>query len=180
VQNKKASILIWAIFLSLIISISFLSISTQITKNLKTSQSSQNIIEKQNQINNVLKNSQENKKIIWNTIIEMENKSFIKSLKKNEILKINFPQNSTIELKLLNSWIIFYNTWSSNTWILDNNTPNIETNIEQNKNLILKNYSWYTKIKLTSNNKFDLPEKKYKIIEYIWNKKVIKSLWILK
>jgi len=56
-NSKKASILIWAIFLSLIISLSFLSISTKITKNLKeNSKNNINIIE-QNKIENILKNS---------------------------------------------------------------------------------------------------------------------------
>lgn len=48
--NKKASILIWAIFLSLIISLSFLSISTKITKNLKENSTNNKEIIGQNQI----------------------------------------------------------------------------------------------------------------------------------
>jgi predicted PurR-regulated permease PerM len=56
-KDRKASILIWSIFLSLIISISFLSISTQITKNLKNANNLKNNLETENNINNLLKNT---------------------------------------------------------------------------------------------------------------------------
>jgi len=62
--NSKASILIWAIFLSLIVSVSFISISTKITKNLKNSFNINSNLEKQNKINNILKKSENNTETI--------------------------------------------------------------------------------------------------------------------
>jgi hypothetical protein len=54
---RKASILIWAIFLSLIISVSFIEISTKINKNLKNNKNIINNIqldlETENLINNI-------------------------------------------------------------------------------------------------------------------------------
>ena len=179
-KSKNASILIWAIFLSLIISVSFLSISTKITKNLKNSSNLNIDLEKENKIQNLLYSSNNNSEILWNIEIQIENKKLKYSLKKWEIYKIHFPKNSQINLKLTNSWIIEYNTWTTSSWILYSNSPEISTNINANNNLILKNLAWYSSFKLISNNKFEFSDKKYKIIEKIWNKKIIKSSWILK
>jgi hypothetical protein len=63
-NNEKASILIWSIFLSLIISISFLSISTKITKNLKNNSKLDSDLEKQNKINNLIKSSENDTEIL--------------------------------------------------------------------------------------------------------------------
>ena len=176
--NKKASILIWAIFLSLIVSVSFISISTKITKNLKNSSNLSLNLEKQNKINNLLKTSENNTETIWNTTIYIENKTLKKSLKKDETYTIKFPLSSTITLKLTNSWIIKYKLDTEN-WFLNN------TNLEKgfsNKSwdLILENFSWNSSFEIISNNKFEIDERNYKIIEKIWNKEVIKSFWKIK
>jgi len=178
--NKNASILIWAIFLSLIISISFLSISTKITKNLKTNNSLNREISEQNDINNILKTSENDIEQIWNYKIYIENKNLKKSLKKDEIYEITFPEQSNITLNITNSWILLYNTWWTNTWILYNNLLNLNSTINTWEILKLINLSWITSFELISNNKFDIPEKNYKIVEIIWNKQIIKSNWILK
>jgi hypothetical protein len=52
--NKKASILIWAIFLSLIISVTFISISTKINKNLKNNSEIINNIKINNEVINII------------------------------------------------------------------------------------------------------------------------------
>jgi len=102
--SKKASILIWAIFLSLIISLSFLSISTKITKNLKeNSQNNISIIE-QNNFEKILKTSNLDTEIIWNKTIYIENRSLKKSLKKSEEYEIKFRKDSTININLTSSW----------------------------------------------------------------------------
>jgi len=175
--NSKASILIWAIFLSLIVSVSFISISTKITKNLKNSFNINSNLEKQNKINNILKKSENNTETIWNTTIYIENKTLKKSLKKGEIYTIKFPVSSNITLKLTNSWIIKYK-FNSDIWIFNN--TNSEINLNWSWDLILENFAWYSSFELTSDNKFDIIEKKYKIIEKTWNKEVIKSFWKIK
>jgi hypothetical protein len=50
-KNKRASILLWAVMLSLIIAITFISISTKINKNIKLSGEINNFIEEKNKIN---------------------------------------------------------------------------------------------------------------------------------
>ncbi len=52
--NQKASILIWAIFLSVVISISFLGISTKIHKNIKNSGDFIDTIDTQSEIANYI------------------------------------------------------------------------------------------------------------------------------
>ena len=185
--NKKASILIWSIFLSLIISISFLSISTKITKNLKNNDLNNANILEENRVQNILKTSENDiedntTEEIWNNTIYIENKILKKSLKKDEIYSIKFPTTSNITLKLTSSGVLLYAfSWTINdSWILKNNNNKIENNTTWIWNLILTNYSWYVSFELISNNKFDIPEKKYKIIEKIWNKEIIKSMWIIK
>ena len=179
-NNKKASILIWAIFISLIISVSFLNISTKITKNLKNSSNLNLDLEKENKIQNLLYSSNNDSKILENTEIQIENKTLKYSLKKWEVYKIQFPKTTQINLQLTNSWIIEYNTWATNSWILYSSNSILSANINANNDLVLKNLAWYSTFKLTSDNKFEFSDKKYKIIETIWNKKIIKSSWILK
>ena len=176
--NKKASILIWSIFLSLIISISFLSISTKITKDLKNNDLNNKNILELSKIQNILKTSENDIEEVWNNIIYIENKTLKKSLKKDEIYTILFPTESNITLSLTSSWVIFYE-YSWNSWILRNNDPTLTETIDSNDSLKLINYSWYVSFELNSDNKFDILEKKYKIIEKIWNKEIIKSSWTL-
>jgi hypothetical protein len=52
--NIKASILIWAIFLSLIISVTFISVSTKINKNLRENYSLTDKINLENEIGNII------------------------------------------------------------------------------------------------------------------------------
>jgi len=52
--NIKASILIWATFLSLIITVTFVSISTNINKNLKNNLSLTDKFKLEDQINNII------------------------------------------------------------------------------------------------------------------------------
>lgn len=177
--SKKWSILLWAIFLSLIISISFLSISTKITKKLKESNTINTDLEEQNNIYKTLKTSQNNIEKIWNKTIYIENKSLEKSLKKDETYSIHFPLESNINLELTSSWVIKYE-YDSTSWILNNADSNLVITINSNSNLLLTNYSWFASYKLESDNKFEITEKKYKIIEKIWNKNIIKSSFIIK
>ncbi|MDP2396646.1 MAG: hypothetical protein Q8S84_04375 [bacterium] len=65
-NSTKASILIWAIFISLIISVSFIQISTKINKNLKNNEKIINSLNSYNEIDNnineaIINNSYQNK-----------------------------------------------------------------------------------------------------------------------
>lgn len=176
-NNKKASILLWAVMLSLIIAIIFISISTKINKNIKNSSKIQNFIEEKNKIE-IAKTTlidtdiSENKAIIF-----QDNKERIFSLKSQEDLSLSFSGTSDFNIDI---WIInwaeinyFYeNAWNitnsgivssskSFTWKLDstNNTWN----------LILKNLWGYSKFKINSENSFETWKKSYKIVTKIWN-----------
>jgi hypothetical protein len=94
-KQKKASILIWSIFLSLIISISFFSIATKITKNLKSNNNIEENYKKNKTINNILKNFSGSNITKNNLEFFIENSNLQKSLKKYEKIIINFPQSST-------------------------------------------------------------------------------------
>ena len=177
--GKKGSVLIWAIFLSLVISISFISISTKITKNLKNSSINNKAIEENIKINEILKTSEKNVENIWNKTIFISNKKLDKSLKNNERFVIDFEINSIINLDLITSSLISYELiWTkTDSWILTWSLNNYETGIWK---LELINHSWYTKFTLLSDNKFEIWEKNYKIIENIWSKKIIRNRWVLK
>lgn len=177
--SKKGSVLIWAIFLSMAISISFISISTKITKNLKSNSINNKNVDENNKISEILKTSEKNVENIWNNTIFIENKKIEKSLKNNETYDINFKKNSIINLEIINSSIISYElTGTKNeSWILTWTLNNYETWIWR---LRLINYSWYAQFNLVSDNKFEILEKKYKIIENIWSKKIIKTRGVIK
>jgi hypothetical protein len=63
-KNKKASILIWAIFLSLMISLSFISISTKITESLKNNNTNNKNIKENNDMREIILNSEKAIEII--------------------------------------------------------------------------------------------------------------------
>ena len=116
---------------------------------------------------------------ILNNTIYIENTTLKKSLNINEIYTIDFSTDSVIELNLTSSWVLYYE-YNLGSWILKNNSTSLNTTINAGNNLKLTNYSWYISFELSSDNKFDIDEKKYKIIETIWNKEVVKSMWIIK
>jgi hypothetical protein len=137
-----------------------------------------NIIE-QNKIEKILKTSNLDTETVWNKFIYIENRSLKKSLKKSEEYEISFNTNSIININLTSSWIIYYKLdWTeSSSWILTWSLNNYDTWVWT---LTLTNYSGYVNFELSSNNKFEIPEKKYKIIEHIWNKNIIKTRGIIK
>lgn len=159
------------------ISLSFISISTKITESLKNNNTNNKNIKENNDMREIILNSEKAIEIIWNKTIFIENTKLEKSLKSNEVYIIEFNTNSIIDLNITNSWIILYSTGTTNqilTWSLNS------INISSWETLTLSNYSWYTKFILNSDNKFEIPEKKYKIVESIWNKQIIKTRWKLK
>jgi len=170
----KASILIWSIFLSLIISVTFIWISTKINQNLNNNNDLNKNIQIQNEIKNKLKSKNYSDKNFdnWYTLIFASQKNIKIWLKKDENIFINFPETSTWNISIINWWPIYY-SWSIWTWII-NNTYDINSIYWM---LNIKNLWWYTKIQLDSNNNIQTQYQNYKIVKTIWNKKIIKTSW---
>ena len=182
-SSLKASILIWATFLSLIITVTFISISTKINKNLKNNTLLTSEISLNNQIQNIINSwsidwifSQKYILDNWDKLIFNIN-NITKSLKKLEEITIKIINADNLEINILEWWPIIYKN-ITNSWII-NNSWIIWATIWD---LLINNLWWYTKIQINSdiNNSFLLQDTDYKIIKQIWNKEVIKSKWTIK
>jgi len=179
-KNKNnASILIWSIFLSLILSITFIGISSKITKELKNNKNYLNQNNQNNFIKNKLKKrdySNENFPSNNENIIFMQNKNYSWSLKKEEKIQIKFVENSNISINIINWWPIVYSTiWTlTSSWIINSNTQ-----MTLSGSIILNNLWGYTIYNVISNKNILPPEIIYKVIKTIWNKKIIETKWII-
>lgn len=135
-NSKKGSILLWAVMLSLIIAITFISISTKINKNIKLSWDFAKFNDENKNIEELME-KWENKNISSNkTIIFDNDKEKIFSLKKEETKEFSFSgsDNFSIEIWIIEWWALNYNytfdsiitsSWIINfsktfTWELDN------------------------------------------------------------
>jgi len=176
-NNKKASILLWAVMLSLIIAITFIAISTKINKNIKNSSWIKDFIEENNKIN-ILKNTLTNTWITENkAIIFKDNKKNTFSLKKQEELNLTFSWTSDFNI---NIWLIkwadleykyYKNNNLTNSWIISSSV-NFTWNLDSSNNtwsLKIKNLWWYSQFLINSENSFETLEKNYKIVTKIWN-----------
>lgn len=181
--SKKASIIIWAMFLSLIMITSFISINTKLYKNLKESiKYNENNIN-YSQIDFQIKESLDNKdfsdKNIWNKyIIKFSNKKeYNVSFKKDEE-KVFKPLNDDyININLNNCpWISYEIIDSLESWII-----NSEKNIYSwTWWILLKNLGWYCNLDISSNSIIEKQYKSYDIYEIIWRKIVLKQSWEIK
>lgn len=182
-NNIKAYILIWSIFISMIISITFISINTKINKNLNNNKDIINNylynIDSQNTIKESFINNDFSEKNIWNweTIIFENSKENIFSLKEKDkhLSKINTL--SVIQISILIWWPIYFKN-NSMSWIV-NNSSIISMSTW---NLLIKNLWWYTKIKITSDKSGNYLTQflNYKILKKIWNNELIKNKWKIK
>lgn len=190
--GKKASILIWSIMLSLIISIAFISISSKLYKNIK--------------LNNYLNTSINKKNILAEKIAQswwliekdefltFEQNSYI--INKEEEFDIIFEWNSNFSWKIvLTNWgPIVYEvksySWADNSyynitssWIIREKIANnfnwILNNSYDKVNLKIKNLGWISKIIFETNNDnfhWTWITKKYKIEKKIWWKYIEKTI----
>ncbi len=188
-NSKLASILLWSIFISMILSLFFLSISTKITKNLKNNS---NIIEK-NEFNYIINNQIKNfnfeiiKLKNWEYLVFENLNPLIRTLKQNQEKYILFNSWSEINLKIEKIYWsdLYYELykWSSKnnintliwSWILNNN---LEIKILDSSNnwwkILLKNLWWESKVRIYS-QKSAIPKYiNYKIIKITWNNQIIK------
>ena len=176
-NNKKASILLWSVMLSLLIAITFITISTKINKNIKSSGEIKNFIYDKNKINLAI-NSWSIVKISDNKLlINLNNKKRTFSLKKQGRLNLSFSWTSdfNIVISIINWWGLNYkynnNNITSSSWII-NNSNSFTGTLDSTNNtwsLNIRNLWWNTRFEINSENEFETWEKNYKIVTKIWN-----------
>lgn len=183
--NKKASILLWSIFLSMTIIIAFTSINFQLKQSLSENSSLMTKIEENNnkflRIHNAIKSNnfsdiELNKidKLIfeWDNIINQ-------ALKKNEKLELKIAydkeqsdKTSNLTIKINNWWPILY----KNTKIEGIITKELTFNTKEEQ-ISIENLWWYSDITITSEKKFENKIKKYKIVSNYWTRVSLKEAW---
>jgi len=181
--GKNGSILIWAIFLSLIISLWFISISTQINKTIKNNIALQENISVSTQQNTLLQDKNSDSQYISNgNYLKFEDKNtYLWSLKSNEIKSFSFSGSilNFIDIEII-QWgpIKFkYNILSNfNTGglIQNQNTFSWSLSAINNESILEVENLWgYTLFQIKSDLNFEKPEQKYQIWKKIWNKNVL-------
>ncbi len=185
-SNNKASILIWATFLSLIITVTFVWISTSINKNLKVNSALTKQFKTENQIKNTINSWTLDISIKslyldnWDKLIfENTNKTII-TLKKGETHTWEIiTENSDITIKILNWAPVSYINWTS-SWVVTDIKTFWDNTIWSY--FYVKNLWWYAKIMISSDKTWNFLSKyrKYTIYKKIWNKEVIKNKWLIK
>lgn len=184
-SNKNASILIWATFLSLIISVTFIWISTSINKNLKNNSNLTNQFKIENEINNAINNWVIDRENVTNFylsnwdkfIYEKTNKKKI-SLKKTETSSWKILYDSNITIKIINWWPVYYK-YKTSSWLVVQQETFSET---ASWTFTITNLWWYTKLFISSDRKWNMLSKyrKYYIYKKIWNKEVLEKSWKIK
>ncbi|MDD3646715.1 MAG: hypothetical protein PHH06_04915 [Candidatus Gracilibacteria bacterium] len=184
-SNKKASILLWAIFLSIIISVAFIGVSTKVSKKLRDNISFKEDVSIQNQIQNKL-----NKKDFTNEVFINGEKIYFESsnsiqrnLKKDEKIILNFSTGTSIDISLYNGGPIIYTFTSTPSGIqtgsgLIKDYDNIIGNLQgsdTNLKLEITNLGGYTSLGINSTSDFTSGEKSYTITQIIGNKELIKT-----
>lgn len=183
--GKKASILIWSIFLSMALFISFVSISNWIRKNLQNNTNFIENIETNNKINTtIIENSSGAIPLGNNQKLEIEDESkIIMNLKEEEEIEIKTQNdNQIVTIKIINWSPIEYKT-GGEKWILVNRDEDKEKMITLIwDTLNIKNLWWYSQIELSLHDweKFEKSYKKYTIQREYTNRKVIKEKWEIK
>jgi len=189
-RSKKASILLWSIFISMIVSLLFLWISSKVNKNLKNNEK----IFKQDNINYILsekiKNNDFWKTDLWdNYYLIFEKKDpIIRTIKKNEEKTFLFNSWSQINITIKKIYWspVYYKAfkWSDknnintliSSWIIDSET-NFNLLDSSNKwwKLYLKNLWWEARLKINSQNSIIPDYLEYKIVKLIWNTIITKQ-----
>ena len=189
-RSKKASILLWSIFISIIVSLLFLWISSKVNKNLKNNEK----IFKQDNINYILsekiKNNDFWKTDLWdNYYLIFEKKDpIIRTIKKNEEKTFLFNSWSQINITIKKIYWspVYYKAfkWSDknnintliSSWIIDSET-NFNLLDSSNKwwKLYLKNLWWEARLKINSQNSIIPDYLEYKIVKLIWNTIITKQ-----
>ncbi len=190
----SGSILIWSIFLSMFLALAFLTVSTRLHATLKNNAQLQENIHTKNEIADILKKWEFQSKILPNNtqIIFEKNNQYISVLAehKKETIRFFWTWATTAQLKILQWSPLQYKLYSfpssdyndSNRLLLGKwnltYAANINIPLTSSQKFIeleILNLWWYSKFILTSPLDFTTQYKKYKIMQKIWNKKIIKS-----
>lgn len=181
--GQNASILIWAIFLSLIISLWFISISTQINKTLKNNIALQENISLSTEQNSLLQDKNSDSQYIsnWNYLKFEDKNSYFWWLKSDEVKIFSFSGTilNSIDIEVIQWGPIKFKydiDTAFNTWWLVSDTHSFSgwLNIADTKStLYIKNLWGYTLFQIKSDLNFKKPEQKYQIWKKIWNKNVL-------
>ncbi len=165
--KKNASILIWSIFLSLIISIGFISISTKIHKSVQENINFQDTIK--DQLSSRWWAIEKNE-----TIMYSDKNTETLSLKKSENKNIAFSGSSQeyIEISIIN--------WGPIEMVYNNNSEIIYENFSFSWNtndveITLNNLSWYSLLNISSSAEIKKDLEKSITWREIWNKKIVKK-----
>ena len=181
--NKNASILIWSVMLSLIITISFISISTKINKNIKLSWDSYEQNKEKISLDSALYNQVNTQLSDKKAIIFEDSNNAIISLKQWESTTLTFSGTTdfNVDLWIVEWWAVAYTYTNISSspiyWVLNysNSFSWTLTPTNNTGSLTLENIGWYSEILIKSENSFVSPDKKYKIVQTIWNNNFIKT-----
>ncbi|QFR38973.1 hypothetical protein A9Q91_01935 [Candidatus Gracilibacteria bacterium 28_42_T64] len=179
--HQKASILIWSIFLSLIISIIFINTSSKIGKTIRNNSlisesitshyQVQKILNEKNYINTQLDNGE--------NIIFEDNNKYTGVLKVKETSETQFPSiNNTIDISILDGGPIFYSFSNNSASGVVNKSISII--VSQTGSLYLRNLGGHLKYNISSDTDFLTKRKGYKVTKKIGHKEVIKSSTTIK
>ena len=188
--GKKASILIWSIFLSLTLSITFISISTQINKSLKENAKIKENISINRNTEKIIKdavinNNYDNIELADNQVIIFDKGNYSeKELKSWETVTIKVIDSTNITVQVTKwSPVEYSNLDNSKSWVVTSESRSIfylSKEDSNEKTFTIKNLWWYSEIIISWEKPFQSEYKTYKIIEKIWNKNVTKENWKIK
>lgn len=182
--GKNASILIWAIFLSITISLWFISISTQINKTLKNNKNIQQEISQSNQVKSILKSENPRSQQLdnWLYLSIQNSDTYIWSLKENEtkIFLFSWSTLNLVDISINTGGPIKYkyDIWNNNQEYDILTSWNISfswnlNNFNTQSTLEIENLGWYTLFEVNSDQNFTSPERYYEVWKKIWNKNVL-------
>lgn len=186
--NKKASILIWSIFLSLVVSLSFVFVSTKINQNIMLNMYLEDFFSKDNKIVALINSNTEWD--IWNNeTVKKDSSIFSLASRENMSFSFSWISDFTWSIRLKDWGPIYFEvisySWSdltTSSWILSDYTNmmftwRLSTDYTKSE-LIIKNLWWISSFLLDVNkeNTGTWNIKKYKVVKDIWWKYVEKSL----
>ena len=188
-STKKASILIWTIFLSIIISMAFLGISTKIHKNIKNSGDFITQLDNQNQIQNhinlaTLSESFQNK-VFEDILLSFEDQKNITRglwVDKSIEIKLKNTTNATVQIQVNSGWPIIYKYLNSSSTTTSsgviNNSSTFPINLEGS--IFIKNLWWNADFSIITNSGSLLPPTiQYTVRRKVWNLDNVQSSWII-
>lgn len=193
INNKvNGYILIWAIFLSVIIIVSFISISWKINKSINN----YTVDNEDYELNVTIKSKEFINKELSNDeeIIFWDNRVYTKSLfiAQSTEIRVQNTSSTNFNIKINKWWPIFYSllsfSWTTFSWSITNS--GIVSDISNftwsfssaydNGILYIKNLSWYSNFELSSSGNLITESRNYVVLKKIWNKKIIKKEWNIK